>query len=204
LLDRASLILDGQRPVEELVDQVIRFIQDPPTKGGGLTWDQKNARRIELAKKKNRSGLSESELAEFAQLQAEYFGYLEAKHPRPRIDEARLNELETRLAEEVIRSARQAEVEGRFHQLAGEWRAAVGPLSSASKIVQHPAYQEIIALGRDAVPFILQELEQKPDHWFAALRAMTGEDPVAPEDRGLMDRMASAWVRWGKEHGLRW
>ena len=52
------------------------------------------------------------------------------------------------------------------------------------------------------MPFILQELEQKPDHWFAALRAMTGEDPVTPEDRGQMDRMASAWVRWGKEHGL--
>jgi hypothetical protein len=105
---------------------------------------------------------------------------------------------------EGIHQAQRANVEERFRQLAAEWRDAIGPLSSATKIVQHPAYQEIIALGGDVVPFILRELEQKPDHWFAALRAITGEDPVAPEDRGRMDRMATVWIRWGKEHGFRW
>lgn len=107
------------------------------------------------------------------------------------------------LAEEVIRWANRPDVTDRFRQLAAEWRAAVAPLSSSTKIIQHPAYQEIIRLGRAAVPLILQELEKKPDHWFAALRAITGEDPVAPEDRGRMDRMAAAWVRWGREHGRR-
>jgi hypothetical protein len=91
--------------------------------------------------------------------------------------------------------------EERFRLLADEWRRGVGPLSSASKIVQHPAYQAIIALGPDVVPFILRELEREPDHWFAALRAITGADPVTPEDRGRMDRMAAAWIRWGREHG---
>jgi hypothetical protein len=96
------------------------------------------------------------------------------------------------------------DVERRFQQLAAEWREGTGPLSSASKMIQHPACQGIIALGRDVVPSILRDLERQPDHWFAALRAITGEDPVAPEDRGVMERMAASWVRWGKEHGLSW
>ena len=93
-------------------------------------------------------------------------------------------------------------LQDRFRQLAAEWRRDVGPLSSVSAIVQHPAYQQIIALGRDVVPLILRELEREPDHWFAALRAITGADPVAPEDHGRMDRMAAAWVRWGRDHGF--
>jgi hypothetical protein len=104
----------------------------------------------------------------------------------------------------VLRAARPQDLEDRFRQLAAEWRRDVGPLSSVSKIVQHPAYQAIIALGRDAVPLILQDLERQPDHWFAALRAITGAEPIPPEDRGRMDRMATAWVRWGKEHGFTW
>ena len=93
-------------------------------------------------------------------------------------------------------------VEDRFQRLAAEWRRDVGPLSSVSKITQHPSYQAIIALGRDVVPLILRELERQPDHWFAALRALTGADPVAPEDRGRMDRMAAAWIHWGREQDL--
>jgi hypothetical protein len=65
-------------------------------------------------------------------------------------------------------------------QLAAEWRDAIGSLSSTTKIIQHSAYQGIIALGMKVVPYILRDLEQMPDHWFPALRAITGEDPVAP------------------------
>lgn len=98
--------------------------------------------------------------------------------------------------------AQRRHLEDRFQQLAAQWRRDVGPLSSVSKIVEHPSYQAIIALGRDVVPLILRDLEREPDHWFTALRALTGADPIAPEDRGRMDRMAAAWVRWGKEHGF--
>jgi hypothetical protein len=108
------------------------------------------------------------------------------------------------LAEEVLRWARKAEVQDRFQVLAAEWRQAVGPLSSVTKIVQHPAYREIISLGQEVVPLMLRDLEHGPDHWFAALRTLTGADPVAPEDRGRMERMAAAWVRWGREHGYTW
>ena len=57
---------------------------------------------------------------------------------------------------------------------------------------------------RDEERRLLRELEKEPDHWFVALRTITGADPVAPEDAGRMDRMSAAWVRWGKEHGYTW
>jgi hypothetical protein len=94
------------------------------------------------------------------------------------------------------------EVEDRFRRLAAEWRKGVAPLSSVTRITQHPGYREIISLGREVVPLILHDLEREPDHWFTALRETTGADPVPPEDQGRMDRMAAAWVRWGKDPGV--
>jgi hypothetical protein len=50
---------------------------------------------------------------------------------------------------------------------------------------------------------ILAELEARPDHWFWALNAITGSDPVPQADRGIMEKMAKAWLAWGAEHGYR-
>ena len=74
-------------------------------------------------------------------------------------------------------------------------------LSSTTARVQHPAYREIIALGPPVVPLLLRELERRPNHWFAALRSLTGADPVAPADRGHLGLMAESWIKWGKERG---
>ena len=104
-----------------------------------------------------------------------------------------------------VPAAQHAEsVEQKFQRLAATWRAETGHLSSITSMFNHPAYQEIIALGQDVVPSLLRDLEKEPEHWFAALRAITGARPVAPEDRGQIDRMAEAWLRWAKEHGYRW
>src|SRR5262245_22578499 len=108
------------------------------------------------------------------------------------------------LVEREVAATSDQSVEDQFEKLAAEWRRAVAPLSAVTKIVQHPAYQAIIALGEPVVPLMLRDLEREPDHWFTALRLLTGADPVAPEDAGRMDRMAAAWVRWGKERGYTW
>ena len=50
-----------------------------------------------MAEKKSREQLTGPELAEFDQLQTEYFDYLHAKHPRTPLDEKRLAEIEARL-----------------------------------------------------------------------------------------------------------
>jgi len=93
------------------------------------------------------------------------------------------------------------DLERRFRELVVEWQAEVAPLSSTTARVQHPSYREIITLGPAVVPLLLRELEQRPNHWFAALKSLTGADPVAPSDRGKIGPMTEAWIKWGKEHG---
>jgi hypothetical protein len=82
------------------------------------------------------------------------------------------------------------------------WKQTQGPQSSVAAMVMHPAYQRIVGLGPAAVPLLLRELEHRPDHWFWALNAITGEDPVAAGDRGNLTRMTEAWLEWGRRHGF--
>jgi hypothetical protein len=93
------------------------------------------------------------------------------------------------------------DLERKFRELVAEWQADVASLSSSTARVRHPAYRSIIALGPPVVPLLLRELEQRPNHWFAALKSLTGVDPVPPADRGRIDPMTEAWIQWGKEHG---
>jgi hypothetical protein len=91
----------------------------------------------------------------------------------------------------------------KFARLAARWRDERGPESSITRISMHPAYQQIIGMGDAAVPLILQELERAPDHWFWALNAIIGVDPVPESGRGVMSEMVKAWLEWGTQHGYR-
>ena len=86
----------------------------------------------------------------------------------------------------------------RFDNLKNEWKESTAILSSITEIVMHPAYQQIIGMGPTAIPLIFLSMRQKPDHWFWALKAITGEDPVPPEHRGKIRKMNDAWLEWGK------
>jgi hypothetical protein len=101
-------------------------------------------------------------------------------------------------------AAKAESVEQKFQRLAAVWRTETGHVSSISKMFSHPAYQEIIGMGSAVMPCLLRDLHGEPEHWFAALRAITGAQPVSHEDRGQIDKMADAWLRWATEHGYRW
>ena len=64
------------------------------------------------------------------------------------------------------------------------------------------SYQQIIGRGLDVVPLILRELQQQTDHWFWALEAITGENPVSRDGAGDMRASADAWLEWGQRNGL--
>ena len=95
-----------------------------------------------------------------------------------------------------------SETEREFYKLAKVWRKDVAFTSFVEKMAMHPAYQRIIGMGPVVVPLILRDLEKEPDHWFWALHSITGADPVDPKDAGDIDKMAQAWVKWGRELGL--
>jgi hypothetical protein len=97
-----------------------------------------------------------------------------------------------------------SEIESQFLELVEQWRRETGMLSVISKISMHPAYQRIIGMGQPVVPLIMRELESEPDHWFWALSAITGANPVKPEQRGKLQQMAEAWIEWGRANGYRW
>jgi hypothetical protein len=90
----------------------------------------------------------------------------------------------------------------RFAVLAARWKADTALLSSTSAMVAHPAYQAIIALGPPVVPLLLEDLKREPAHWFEALKAITGADPVPPADWGRIPAMTAAWLAWGRAQGL--
>lgn len=86
-----------------------------------------------------------------------------------------------------------------FDALADQWRNDTLLLSSVDRMAMHPAYQRIIDMGPQALPLILHELQARPDHWFWALHAIRGEDPV--QSGATFDEAVETWLSWGRERG---
>jgi len=95
-------------------------------------------------------------------------------------------------------------IQNTFQSLATMWRNETKYSSSPTEKNNHWAYQQIIGIGWPVVPVLLRELEVNPDHWFYALRKITGANPVPPESRGKLNEMASAWLHWAKNNGISW
>ena len=129
------------------------------------------------------------------------------------IEELVLIGIENLLAQEEVSSPNTAknslkknaeispEIVDKFHALASDWEQDVAGMSSTAQMSQHPAYQEIINMGTKIVPLLLSELKKNPVYWLSALSAITGENPIKPEQRGRVKQMASAWIEWGRDRG---
>ncbi|MGK7876269.1 MAG: DUF433 domain-containing protein [Xenococcaceae cyanobacterium] len=91
-----------------------------------------------------------------------------------------------------------------FLELAQQWRRETRFISSTNEAAMHPAYQQIIGIGKEVVPLLLQELEKSSGRWFWALKSITREDPVPPEKRGKTKEMIKAWLDWGRRKGYTW
>ena len=92
--------------------------------------------------------------------------------------------------------------EEEFQALADEWLADTRYESRVQSMIVHPSYQRIVGMGERALPLILQRLERETDHWFPALQAIAGENPVPPEDAGNLDAMTRSWLQWGRRRRL--
>jgi len=90
----------------------------------------------------------------------------------------------------------------RFQHHAEAWRKECAHLSSVREMALHESYQQIVGMGPGALSYILAELKRRPDHWFWALRAITGEDPVQPEHKGDLAQMAQDWLGWAERRGI--
>lgn len=89
-----------------------------------------------------------------------------------------------------------------FLELLSRWREETKLISSATMLVANRNYLRIIGMGPQVIPLVLQELNRNGGHWFVALEALTGENPVVDGDIGRVKRMAQAWIEWGRQRGM--
>ncbi|HMR19803.1 MAG TPA: hypothetical protein PKA53_10940 [Sphingobacterium sp.] len=87
-----------------------------------------------------------------------------------------------------------------FKSLVATWEEETLFTSSLTEIVLNHAYQRIIGMGNQALPYILEALEAEPNHWSWALKAITGENPVSPEKQGDIYAEREFWLGWMKEN----
>ena len=93
-------------------------------------------------------------------------------------------------------------IEQRFRRLEAQWKADTEFLSDAGRIVTHPAFKAIIALGVEVVPIMVRDLQERPSLWVWALPEITGVNPVAATDGGNIRKMTDAWLKWARDQGL--
>ena len=94
------------------------------------------------------------------------------------------------------------EIEEKFNRLRDEWlRETI--LFSFDKLDSKP-YLEIIEMGSVVVPLILKDMEKTNNHWFRALREITGAQPVSEEHRGKIKAMCRDWLEWARKEGVEW
>lgn len=90
-----------------------------------------------------------------------------------------------------------------LNKLAEQWINETTFISSATELIEHPAYQKIIEYGTAAIPFLLNRLKNGPEphFWGPALEAITGENPVPKEHAGRILLIAQDWIDWGRDKG---
>ncbi len=149
----------------------------------------------------------------FDPLKKEYetpYNWYDLKLNNPLITDGRITSLENiEYIDNVVRLqvnkprqvAMKKQVGAQFANLASEWKHSIRIISNWNQMILHPCYQRIIGLGPDVIPYILNDLKQNGGHWFWALQALTGENPIAEDDAGKTRKMAEAWLSWGKERG---
>ena len=99
-----------------------------------------------------------------------------------------------------------AEIKKKFNELARRWRAETR-YQDMSRLADHAACQEIVAMGDSVVPLLLAKLEHDTKscwHWLVALWLMTKVDPVPPEHGGNVKKMVANYIAWGKKQGYKW
>ena len=92
-----------------------------------------------------------------------------------------------------------------FAYLRDAWRKERGPSSWVEEMTACPSYIQIMHMGPRVVPCIIEQLRREgdnPDHWYVALEALTGVDPVPESAYGDATKIAQAWLEWANEEGL--
>lgn len=83
-----------------------------------------------------------------------------------------------------------------FPDLLQKWRLETMLLSSPADMREVDSFKDIVSYGWMAVPYIIEEVSQRPSLLFMALSEITGHDPITDPVRGNVGLMTGAWIAW--------
>jgi hypothetical protein len=101
-----------------------------------------------------------------------------------------------------IRQLKMRELRKEFVYYCSIWKSETIYLSSILEITNNSSYRAIIGMGSDVIPLILNDLKSNDNHWFSALKQLTGENPIKDEHKGIFSLMKNDWFQWANEHNL--
>jgi hypothetical protein len=91
-------------------------------------------------------------------------------------------------------------VEAKFYALANEWREY--NLGRSTTEYCHAAYMQIIGMGKEIVPFLIEQVKAGDGDWLVALKYITGAKVTTPDMRGDFARIREAWLGWAQDYGI--
>lgn len=94
-------------------------------------------------------------------------------------------------------------LEKQFNELSIKWKNETGVFSTTVDKI-NDTYLDIIALGKEIIPFILKDMQKQDgsSHWHTALKALSKENPINREDLGRNKRIKEVWLAWGRKKNL--
>ena len=118
------------------------------------------------------------------------------------IEEVASSRPTTRGAEERWQRLDNSDDRAEFDRVADELAYGTVGLGSLRAATQHPAYGEILAMGRGAVPFLLGRVDDPTQGplWMRLLGSLIGFPPMLKMD--TVADAAEAWRIWGRSLGF--
>lgn len=101
--------------------------------------------------------------------------------------------------EESLMHALESARRQHFEALVATWKTETVFVSSVTKKWSHPAYRSIVAMGKPAIPLILEQIGDGGRLWTQALLSITAENPA--EATRSPEEAQQAWLKWGEESG---
>ncbi|MFP2930534.1 hypothetical protein ACLESO_36110 [Pyxidicoccus sp. 3LG] len=92
-----------------------------------------------------------------------------------------------------------SDVGARFEELAKEWEAHCAAHREASNpyvFLNHPSFEALVALGRPAVPLIIERYRDGSLFWGSALRRITGVATFGDGVVGNLSETRRSWLKW--------
>ncbi|TQF08634.1 hypothetical protein FJV41_48880 [Myxococcus llanfairpwllgwyngyllgogerychwyrndrobwllllantysiliogogogochensis] len=95
----------------------------------------------------------------------------------------------------------------RFDSLAEEWERHCAEHRESSNpyvFLDHPSFDALVALGRPAVPLIIERYRDGSVFWGAALRRITGVTTFGDGVVGNLEANRQGWLKWWSENQAAW